>query len=204
MNDYIRSFNGLADSQCPFFIGNASKAWISINPNADDASEKSLAVANSALKIVSSRPEDNVGKCFGAAMVVSNMLLRERIKHVITIGDVQYDGQRYFKTTREILEREMEDGCDSPTNAKAHAWITLENGTIMDMTIKASIAMRTRRKPMKWNEAIFLSTKNNLNLKHIPIMLGLEYQARAVISQNPMAESLLRRWASSMQDVLAS
>lgn len=203
MSNYIELFNDLAKSQRPFPINGISKSWIPINPDAADTSEQSARLSIDGLKIVSRRPEDNVGKCFGATMATSMKLLRERIKHVITIGDVLHDGRSYFKTTRDTLEREMNEGCESLEKTKAHAWITLENGTILDMTIKPSIAITTRQKPMKWNEAIFLSTKNNMNVKHIPMMLGLEYQVRAVISQDPMAEYMLQRWATDMQDVLA-
>jgi hypothetical protein len=203
MDNYIKRFNEVVLRQAPLLFEDKSlEPWTTVDACLIDQSEQAKKVATHLLKRVVRRPIDLVGSCFGAVQVVSCALIKDGIKHIVTVGDVVVDGRSVFGASLQGLKREMQEGCDSLNLAKAHAWITLENGEVMDLTIRSSNAHRNCEHQPDWSDFIYFSSEPNSSLKHVPLMVGIEYQLRAVVENSIEAHEVMIAWARDIQKIL--
>ena len=137
------------------------------------------------------------GRCFLLARELSYVMFDLKIRHTVTIGDIQLPDGMYVGLSHASLKKELEDGYVFDTDesgkgfakpANAHAWITLENGQIIDATILASRHRKSGKEGrLSFEEAFYHFDKPGApELKHIPFMTGLAYHYNVLF--HPMDE----------------
>lgn len=125
------------------------------------------------------------GKCYILVREASYVLHDNGIKHSLTIGNVKVNGKPYFTTTLESLTKEVENGYIPFEPANAHAWLTLDSGQILDLSILASIANKNKEKELSVFDAILVSKNDTPSkLEHIPMFTGFGYHFKVVTNQN--------------------
>jgi len=125
------------------------------------------------------------GNCFWIAREVSCVLFTLRIPHAVTIGDIEITDKHYVGVSKESLTKKLdagymihedENGLPASAPATAHAWITLENGQIIDATILASQNRKSGGPPLAFADAFYYFGRPNApNMRHVPFMTGLAY-----------------------------
>jgi hypothetical protein len=202
LNQYIEKFNKIAKEQEPFRDG--VKLWSPIESNKNSDIDKVLLIIRKSLKWLGIKPADMVGRCFNMVMGVSHALISEGVKHTITIGDVKVDSKSYFKATIESIYKDFDAGYLPDKPAEAHSWITLEDGTIIDLTILPSIANMKNKKQLKMIQAIYVSKNENCEIKHIPFFLGPMYIVVTGIEPNEKSMQIVGKWLSSIDALHSS
>jgi hypothetical protein len=204
MNSYIAEFNRLASAQEPSFAERA-KLFVPASSIMVMDAEKAVSAIRGVLKSNFKDPDALIARCFMLTTTASKLLISMGMRHTVTIGDVLLDGKSYFRTSREVIIQEMGAGYDEDKPARAHAWITLEDGTIIDMSILPSAMRRLKRKKMKWIEAIYCSRKPTpLNVVHVPYLLGPEYIIRAATMPTEAGFQESFQWVASIDQLLAA
>lgn len=125
------------------------------------------------------------GRCFQIVREVSYVLFSLKIKHTVTIGDIKLKDRFYVGLNDDSLKKEIKDGYKIEYNAQgipvgvpadAHAWITLENGQIIDATILSSLNAKAGNPPLEFKDAFyFFDEENKSDIIHIPYMTGFAY-----------------------------
>jgi hypothetical protein len=210
MKSYVDMFNHLANNQKPFMDN--LKLWHSINTEAESTTDIAIVVINKLIKVLakklSYRPMHFSGQCFSLVSSASMNLNRLGIKHFVTIGDIEIDNKPYFKTTTASIQQELIDGYSADSPAVAHAWITLENGVIIDMTLLPSISIHmspVRKKSLKFNQMLYISDKytGNRKIKHIPLFLGPQYIIRVTSEYNEVSRAEVGNWIKGIHELLS-
>lgn len=81
--------------------------------------------------------EDLAGQCTPVHLMLKAHLKSDmNIDSFITVGDRYWDDYIYCKMSRESIESELENPSISE-DIKAHVWLTLTDGTILDCTAEA-------------------------------------------------------------------
>lgn len=147
------------------------------------------------------------GSCCIAVMYASWALIQQGVRHVVTIGDVELAEGRYVGIEQKDLIQQMSTGyqpLDRPLDA--HAWITLECGTVLDATILAS--QHAKHSPLapslSFIDAIYLSSHEHPHIKrHIPMLTGMVFHQRVLTHpQDPNFERF-RHWYQSHAAAMA-
>ncbi|WP_413494053.1 hypothetical protein [Shewanella baltica] len=197
---YLDRFNEVALSQKS--MTSEINLWCPIDTAAVSTADLADQVIRRSLKVVGFTPKDLIGKCFNAITGASNALLAENIRHTVTIGDVHVKGKSYFNTSPQVIQEEMEQGFVPNAPIQAHAWITLEDGTILDLTILSSLANKEKRKIPKMIKAIFRSDEPaRKDLTHIPYMLGPMFIIRTTLEPSEMSLQFAQSWAIRIDDL---
>lgn len=123
------------------------------------------------------------GHCFQVVREISYVLFDLRVRHAVTIGDVTLPNGPYVGTSKQRLKRELRQGykldfdhAGRPVEvpAHAHAWITLENGQVIDGTILSSINHSAGRPPLALKDAFYHSGLDT-GITHVPLVTGFAY-----------------------------
>lgn len=208
MQDYIAEFEkarAWTDQQCP----------PEANHHFEVAPEKAVDLGALAEAIASDLqgflpgPDILAGHCFQVVREVSYILCERGVRHALTIGDVEYEnGERYAHVTRQKLERDLaagyqieesDDGTLVGKPVDAHAWITLENGKIIDATILASMNAKglwgTKSGALSFQDAIFYTGKPDApRVSHIPYLTGFGFHARVLIHPADPTTEVYLQW----------
>jgi len=125
------------------------------------------------------------GCCFPIAREVSYVLFQLRIPHAVTIGDIELADKYYVGLSKESLIKELdagyvihddESGRPASAPANSHAWITLENGQIIDATILASQHRKGGGPPLAFADVFYyFGRPNSPNMRRVPFMTGFAY-----------------------------
>jgi hypothetical protein len=203
LNTYIETFNNLARTQEGFNTSADIKPWIIAQENIDIDTDKVIQLIRSTLKKHYECTEQLIGECFGTVQIASEALLHNGIRHTVTIGNVLVNGKPYFNVSDESIMNDLNEGYIPNEPANAHAWITLENGCIVDMTILSSLAHhKLNKKPPKWIKSIYTSNEtNSMKLSHIPYHLGPEYIIRVVNGPSDHAFVHAYNWMTAIDDM---
>lgn len=131
--------------------------------------------------------------CFLATSLVSFAFMRARIPHEITIGNVEWkSGGLYVSATRESLVKDIEvgfnpvivEGVPVLDGGRAHAWITLPNGEVVDPTIISACDVElkfTGSSRLGFDQWIYRADNSDPRIaRHIPMLTGLSYHLRSV------------------------
>jgi hypothetical protein len=145
------------------------------------------------------------GNCFPAIREVSYVLFDLKIRHVVTIGDVQIQDDLYVGMSKQKLKKELREGYKIKFNdsgepvgvpADAHAWITLENGQIIDATILASMNRREAREALNLRDCFYYFGRAK-DIYHIPLMTGFGYYSRVLTDPRDSFYEIYKNWYST-------
>ncbi|HHH9444531.1 TPA: hypothetical protein ACP32N_006537 [Pseudomonas aeruginosa] len=192
MSDYLELFRA-AMQRTNELSGGMSNYPLAINPKTEI--DLSVVVREVAKDFTSFIPNTNVlpGKCYRVARELSYILFDLRIRHTVTIGDVElvdglYTGATPEQLTRDVLEGYQLDFVEGRPVGKpinGHAWITLEDGCVLDATVLASQHRKSpdRDRLLTFEEAIYVTGKRGTPVvRHIPMLTGLVYHQKALTS----------------------
>jgi hypothetical protein len=116
------------------------------------------------------------GKCAPIHLMLKERLKAELgIESLITIGDRFWDDYVYCEMTKESVENEL-----NSTNIfepiKAHIWLTLSDGTILDCTAEAHADILFRRGEHPAHQCIMIVSPNKAEDAktgyHRPVLVG--------------------------------
>lgn len=202
MNNYINTFNRIASTQKSFLPDLNFIPWLPIDETVNIDLERVLNMIRITLKQYYDSPKELIGECFKVADIVSNILLDNQIRHSVTIGEVLINRQQYFKISNEDILNELENGYQQNEPAKGHAWITLENGIIIDCTILSSLSHKLKKKPLKWIKSIYISQDvHTTDIEHIPYYLGPEYIFQVVMEPSEYSFFYVSNWMYKIENV---
>lgn len=185
-------------------IGNGSYP-LEISPAAAIDVEAAIKTVAEDLQEVIETTDGLPGNCFPASCFVSYALFKHKIKHVMTIGDVELVDGMYCNLTREGLaaqisagyETEIIDGKLYGKRLSSHAWITLENGVVIDATILASQYRKKAEQgpPLSFENAIYFSGKAGTQVvRHRPFLVGGLYHERVLLHPNDSMYNFYVNW----------
>ncbi|OAJ47777.1 hypothetical protein [Pseudomonas marginalis] len=131
------------------------------------------------------------GKCFRVARELSYVLFQLGIRHTVTVGDVAlidglYAGVAPDKLLSDVsmgYQLDFMDGRPVGRPIDAHAWITLENGCVIDATVLASQHRKSLNPSelLSFQDAIYYTGKPNTPvMHHIPMLTGLVYHQKVL------------------------
>lgn len=144
---------------------------------------------------VISSPEGLIGKSFHMVRDASYVLFEMGIDHVITIGNVSFDNTPYFSTSIESINNEIKEGFVKEKTANAHAWLTLDTGQILDLTILQSSNHKYKLDSLSFEDSIYLSgVSANPNILHEPLLTGFVYHFKVVLSPDNTMPNIYSEW----------
>jgi len=204
MNSYISQFNDIAKSQINKIGGVEKRPWLEIEPSIIIDISIVQEVITNFYESYGLRMEDLVGKCFKNVHLLSLLLLDVGIKNTITIGNVLVNGSARYGCDKSSIYRDVDVGYECRI-ADAHAWITLQNGEVIDLSIiPSSEGNAFKRKHMKPISCIYFSSKKySRRYEHIPYFLGDEYIYRVILEPNERNISFAQYSAQRIRELLA-
>lgn len=190
MKDYIESFREAAE-RTDALAGKMSNYPLKIDQTLTiDIGSVVTAIAKDFSEFL---PHTDVlpGKCFRVARELSYVLFDQGIRHTVTVGDVELVDGLYVGITLDKLlldvaggyQLDFVDGRPAGMPIEAHAWITLENGYIIDATILASQHRKSSNSIdlLSFEDAVYYTGKPNTPvIQHIPMMTGLVYHQKVL------------------------
>lgn len=200
MQDYVESFR-IASERTDAIAGGMSNYPLKIDSGLtiDIAS----VVAQIAKDFSEFLPHTDVlpGQCLRVARELSYSLLNLGVRHAITIGDVELVDGPYVGLTVDQLMRDVTEGYQlaSVDNLAAvkpmtpHAWITLENGVVVDTTILASL--HSERSTLSFENAVYYTGKPDTPVtRYMPMMTGFVYQQKVPTTLRNGDQQNYRQW----------
>ena len=123
--------------------------------------------------------EDLAGECTRVHLLLQYHLKNDmNIDSFITVGDRYWDDYVYCKMSKNSIESELENpgiGGD----IKAHVWLTLTDGTILDCTAEAHADQLFKRGLHPAHKCILLvdpnQEENAMSGYHRPYLIGTEF-----------------------------
>lgn len=120
--------------------------------------------------------DDLAGKCTPVHLMLQYHLKRDmNIDSFITVGDRYWDDYIYCEMSKGTIESELENPCID-RDIKAHVWLTLTDGTILDCTAEAHADLLFKRGLHPTHKCIMLVDPNQEeNVKsgyHRPYLIG--------------------------------
>lgn len=205
MLDYISIFNTIAENQVDLISGHERRPWLKIDSTIIfdlDLIEKLIVKFYQANDI---RVRDLVGKCFKNVHLLSLWLLESGIKNTITIGNVAVNGNLKFGCGSLTILDDINRGYIESV-ADAHAWITLHNGEVIDLSIiPSSEGNSFKKKHMKPEKCIYFSSKKYEKIyDHVPFYLGDEYIYRVIMQPDEINIAFAQYSAQRIRDLLSN
>lgn len=158
------------------------------------------AICKDFLDGVVTNPYAMIGGCFQLAREASYVLFECGLDHTLTIGNVHLDGKPYFTTTLESLKEELQGLISPNAPANAHAWLTLQTGQVVDVTILASSAHKAGNLDLTLEDAIFVSTdEESRDICYEPLMTGFGYHL-TVVSNPAVTNGSYERYCKWIDD----
>ncbi|WP_460042240.1 hypothetical protein [Pseudomonas sp. S2_H01] len=119
------------------------------------------------------------GKCAPIHLMLKERLKAELgIETLITIGDRFWDDYVYCEMTKESVENEL-DSTKIFEPIKAHVWLTLSDGTILDCTAEAHADILFGRGEHPAHQCIMIVSPNKAEDAktgyHRPVLVGSEF-----------------------------
>lgn len=122
------------------------------------------------------KSSDLAGKCTPIHLMLQQHLKNDlSIDSLITIGDRYWDDYIYCEMTKKSIEKELSHS-NSYEPIKAHVWLTLPDGTILDCTAEAHADLLFKRGEHPAHKCImFVEPSKEEDAKsgyHRPILVG--------------------------------
>tara|TARA_R100001377_G_C3191713_1_gene110878 strand:+ start:407 stop:982 length:576 start_codon:yes stop_codon:yes gene_type:complete len=120
--------------------------------------------------------EDLAGQCTPVHLMLQYHLKNDmNVDSFITVGDRYWDDYVYCKMSKDSIETELKNP-DISGDIKAHVWLTLTDGTILDCTAEAHADLLFKRDPHPAHKCILIVDPNQEeNAKsgyHRPYLVG--------------------------------
>lgn len=207
MQNYIESYREAAE-RTDILAGRMSNYPLEIDP--DLTIDMNLVVTAIAKDFSEFLPHTDVlpGMCFRVALELSYVLFELGVRHTVTVGDIElvdglYVGLTLDKLLQDVADGyqlDIVDGLPAGKPIEAHAWITLENGFVIDATVLAS-QHRKSVNPMEvlsFENAVYYTGKPNTPvIRHIPMMTGLVYHQKVLTA---LVDGDLQRYCQWYED----
>lgn len=190
MQTYISAFKE-AQAWTDAYAGRMSNYPLDIIPSL--GINKAIVATAIAKDFSSFLPHSDVlpGMCFRVARELSYVLFELGIRHTVTVGDIELVDGMYVGLNQDKLKQDLDEGYQLDFDngrpvgrpIDAHAWITLEDGTVIDSTILPSQHRKQKgsSQPLPFEEAVYFSGKPNTPvIRHIPMMTGFVYHQRVL------------------------
>ena len=204
---YLEVFNRLAASQgSDYGLQDTPDAilWIKADPTRKSDLSTIVPMVRRDLKQLGLTSTDLIGRCFRVAIGVSRRLCSAGVRHTFTVGDVLVDGTAFYKATPDSLRREYENGFVEGQPINAHAWITLECGTVLDMTILPSVAYHRHGRKLKLIQSIYTSNAPSpYKITHVPMILGPMFAVRTCVGTFPESLDVASRWITDIDEMMS-
>ncbi|MHA6140985.1 hypothetical protein ACX3YC_26795 [Pseudomonas mohnii] len=134
------------------------------------------------------------GQCFRIARELSYILFDLGIRHTVTVGDIElvdglYVGLNLEKFVLDVANGyrlEFVDGLPAGKPIEPHAWITLENGFVVDATVLASQHCKSSNpeEVLSFEDALYFTGKPNTRvIRHIPMLNGFVYYQKVLTAR---------------------
>jgi hypothetical protein len=125
---------------------------------------------------------DLASNCTPVHLMTQHLLKTEfNIDSFITIGDRYWDDYVYCEMSYEKIERELKSP-DFNKPIKAHVWLTLSDGTIIDFTAEAHADLLFQRGENPIENCIMIvdidNEENDKSGYHRPYLLGVDFLQR--------------------------
>jgi hypothetical protein len=190
MQNYVESFQN-AFERTDALAGGMSNYPLKIDPSFDI--DMALVVAEIAKEFSEFLPHTAMppGECFQIARELSYIFLNLGIRHTITIGDVELTDGFYVGLTVDKLVQKLTcghqpglmDSLPAGTPVEVHAWITLENGVVIDASILPSLHRKNSnsKEVLSFEDAVYFTGKPNTPvIRHVPMVTGFVYHQRVL------------------------
>ena len=133
------------------------------------------------------KSSDLAGKCTPVHLMLKQHLKNDLgVDSLITVGDRFWDDYIYCEVTKESIEKELSHS-DIYEPIKAHVWLTLPDGTILDCTAEAHADLLFKRGEHPAHECIMLvepSKKEDAKSGyHRPVLVGTGFLERTGMIQ---------------------
>ena len=123
---------------------------------------------------------DLAGKCIPVHMMIKEMLKKEfSVESHITIGDRFWHDYVYCEMSYDLIAKELETG-GGVEPLKAHVWLTLQDGSILDLTCEAHLDVLMNRGDHPTHECIgyIPASKKITDGYYRPYLVGDEFLKR--------------------------
>lgn len=176
--DYTRSL-GLKIEMCPLPLGNKIK---------DGVMQSIFQLCGDALYHYGYKTSsDLAGKCTPVHLMLQSHLKTDMdIDSFITVGDRFWDDYIYCEMSKASIEKEIKDP-NLGGDIKAHVWLTLSDGTILDCTAEAHADLLFERGEHPAHRCIMLIDLNKEESAksgyHRPYLIGTEFLERTGMYQ---------------------
>lgn len=122
---------------------------------------------------------DLASKCTPVHLIMQHFLKSElNLDSYITIGDRYWDDYVYCEMSYENIERELKNP-DFNEPVKAHVWLTLSDGTILDCTAEAHADLLYKRAERPIEKCLMLVEIGNIEDDksgyHRPYLVGVDF-----------------------------
>lgn len=205
MSAYIEAFNALAASQGSAYSIPDVTLWLPATQDCISSAPEAEQRVRKQLKDLGNMSMDLIGHCIQISALASQALCSAGIRHTFTVGNVVVDGVPYFDITPASLASAYAEGYIETKVINAHAWITLECGTVLDATILPSLAYRRHKKRLKLIQCIHRSdVPGPKSISHIPMILGPMFAVRTNWQRSEMAFSLAQQWIIAIDELLSA
>ncbi|QQE10117.1 hypothetical protein JD969_11390 [Planctomycetota bacterium] len=137
------------------------------------------------------------GSCFKIARKASYVLHENFYRHTLTIGNVSVDNKPYYATTIDSIENEIEEGFVPSKDAIAHAWLTLDSGLVVDLTILASLAFNVKKIQDCIgieNAILVYDPEEKGSIVHHPMFTGFGYHFYVVTHPLELNYAMYEKW----------
>lgn len=196
-NQYNDLYMDLIETQGDMHGIDGKRLWLPIDPLTISEVDLAVNISRLAFKHLNVGREGMMGRCFSRVFDASLALCQAKIRHTVTIGNVFVDKRPYYATTPDSISRDMDEGYVHGEPAMAHSWITLENGVLLDFTIRYSIAHREGKRLPKLIQGIYRNDEPSVRkIMHVPMLLGPMYDLTVVSMPNSAAYEKAFDWVS--------
>lgn len=202
---YVDAYMALFEIQGQTHGLDGRRLWLPIDTSATQDVSTAIDICRRAFKSMQVCRDDMAGSCFSRVFDASIALCHARIRHSVTVGNVLVEGIPYYAVSAESIGRDFDDGYLHERPAVAHAWITLENGILLDFTLLYSIARRQGKRPPKLIKGVYRSDMPcTKRIVHVPLLLGPMYDILVVTMPNPAGFEKACVWTSMISDFVGN
>lgn len=117
-------------------------------------------------------PERIRGECAAVHLSLSGNFDIANLQHILTIGDVIYQGEAEWKTDLGYLRDEIDGKFKRGDALRCHAWITLPDLRILDATYWFRLHRVPLPKKFRWEDRIICDAPTRPDIEYVPLLVG--------------------------------